>query len=268
VGFFDFPFILECVCNAKEKFAETELSYMLHDFHALCPDYNLMAGDFFCNLECKKHQCKFSRKTHGTELGIEEYRNLWKNFFMHADSVTSFSESSKEIFLRVYGFFGKERIKVLPHDMSYCNFTKAKIKQNAPVNIGIVGATNTISKGKKVVEFFLANIPEEKRISMIGTEESQFDTKRKNVIWCGRYEQKKLQSIVEENSVTHVIFPSVWPETFSYLVSEIMKMELPVFCFDLGAQSEKVKNYAKGKVFGTPRIFQKFRPSWRSVHVA
>jgi hypothetical protein len=63
---------------------------------------------------------------------------------------------------------------------------------------------------------------------------------------------------VEENSVTHVIFPSVWPETFSYLVSEIMKMELPFFCFDLGAQSEKVKNYAKGKVFENPQEMLNF----------
>jgi len=44
------------------------------------------------------------------------------------------------------------------------------------------------------------------------------------------------------------LFPSVWPETFSYVTSELMALEVPLACFDLGAPAERVRDYAQGLV--------------------
>ena len=38
----------------------------------------------------------------------------------------------------------------------------------------------------------------------------------------------------------------MWPETFSYVVSELMQMDIPIISFDFGAQGEKLKHYEKG----------------------
>ena len=40
------------------------------------------------------------------------------------------------------------------------------------------------------------------------------------------------------------LFPSIWPESFSYVVQEIMLMGLPFVCFDLGAPAERVRKSA------------------------
>ena len=62
----------------------------------------------------------------------------------------------------------------------------------------------------------------------------------------GKYKHENLQKLVESENISMEIFPSIWPETFSYLVSEHIAMNVPIICFDMGAQSEKVRTYTKG----------------------
>ena len=37
-------------------------------------------------------------------------------------------------------------------------------------------------------------------------------------------------------------FPSIWPETFSYVVSEMTALALPIVAFDLGAPAERLRS--------------------------
>jgi hypothetical protein len=39
---------------------------------------------------------------------------------------------------------------------------------------------------------------------------------------------------------------SICPETFSYVTHELIKLNVPVFSFDLGAQGDAVRGYALG----------------------
>ncbi len=41
--------------------------------------------------------------------------------------------------------------------------------------------------------------------------------------------------------ITDWLIPSIWPETFSFATHEALDTGLPVWCFDLGAQSEAVR---------------------------
>ena len=42
--------------------------------------------------------------------------------------------------------------------------------------------------------------------------------------------------------------PSICPETFSYVTEEIITMEMPMVCFDLGAPASRVRRYRLGEV--------------------
>ena len=53
---------------------------------------------------------------------------------------------------------------------------------------------------------------------------------------------------MEENLIDIILIPSICPETFSYTISEAMEMGLPVACFNIGAQAERVSKYSKGLV--------------------
>ena len=46
------------------------------------------------------------------------------------------------------------------------------------------------------------------------------------------------------------LFPSIWPETFSYVVAEMTALELPVVAFDLGAPAERLRGYRRARLCG------------------
>ncbi len=48
-----------------------------------------------------------------------------------------------------------------------------------------------------------------------------------------------------------MLFPSICPETFSYVVHELMDMKLPVASFNFGAPAERLASYSKGLVLSS-----------------
>jgi glycosyltransferase involved in cell wall biosynthesis len=69
---------------------------------------------------------------------------------------------------------------------------------------------------------------------------------RPNTYYHGKYALKELPGIISKHKISMALFTSIWPETFSYTVSELMMLGMPIMCFDIGAQGEKVKAYDKG----------------------
>ncbi|HEX3061720.1 MAG TPA: glycosyltransferase, partial [Usitatibacter sp.] len=64
----------------------------------------------------------------------------------------------------------------------------------------------------------------------------------------GTYERAQLVDLVESHGINMLFFPSVWPETFSYVVAEMMALGLPVVAFDLGAPAERLRGYPKARM--------------------
>ena len=62
----------------------------------------------------------------------------------------------------------------------------------------------------------------------------------------GKYTINTLKNLIEKNKITVLLFPSICVETFSYVVSEMIALDLPVVGFPIGAQGEKIANYKKG----------------------
>jgi glycosyltransferase involved in cell wall biosynthesis len=44
------------------------------------------------------------------------------------------------------------------------------------------------------------------------------------------------------------LFPSIWPETFSYVVAEMIALGLPIVAFDLGAPAERLRTYPNARL--------------------
>lgn len=239
---------IDLLLEYKIKYPEVEYTYHVHDFHCICPSLNLVVKNWYCNLSCKKHNCFFDKFIYGYDGDIGSWRRIWEKLLLHTDKIVCFSESSKQILVSVYPSVEQLKILVLPHDMSYSNFSPVVVEKSDSINIGIIGACSYIPKGQLVIERLFREVSHDVCFSMIGSYKRKFQCDRDNVSWYGKYRQQELQTIVEKSGVNLVIFPSVCPETFSYLISEIIQMDIPILCFDIGAQGEKVKAYKKGYV--------------------
>jgi glycosyltransferase involved in cell wall biosynthesis len=165
-----------------------------------------------------------------------------------ADRVLCFSNASRDLLLKAYPELRTERISVVPHATSYFPSRKPQVNMSSGLHIGVLGEIGP-HKGCAIVQALSEEIVRQKariRISVIGTLEADCDAAV--VTETGPYEPSSLVDMVEASGANVFLFPSIWPETFSYVVDELMQLEVPIACFDMGAPAERVRRYPRGKL--------------------
>lgn len=247
--------IINKVILLKEK-VHPKVILPIHDFFPLCPSYTLLnekmqycgiPSDFnICNNCLKNNKNEF--KIFEKEINIENWRKSWNKIIAVSDEILCFSNSSKEILLKAYPNC-IEKIIFKPHDIAgrYPKIYDPNNSVNMTI-IGILGGINE-AKGANIVKKLVSYIDENKlnaKVVLIGEISVPIDSYSFEM--TGRYEKKDLPEIVKTLNITKFFIPSIWPETFSYTTDEIMQMGYPLIVFDLGAPSERVKEYELGTV--------------------
>lgn len=246
--------------RALEDIAERVESYhcalevLIHDYLMICPSINLVNGNKrYCGLPgiyCDCSKCYRNEKFNDVyEDSIIAYRAKWRRLLLDAEEVVVFSESSRRFLEDVFGDIGN--IVLRPHEVpSLVSTLPAKKAPNDPIVIGLIGRL-TEHKGSLIIKELLNEIESRDlnvSISLIGKTDDDFDIKSDHFVEFGEYRLEELPKLAVESGADIFFFPSVWPETFSYVCSEIIDMGYPLATFDLGAQQEKASGYEKGRV--------------------
>jgi len=163
-----------------------------------------------------------------------------------ASEVTVFSSASAELVRQIYpGAAGK--LRIVPHDTSYCeHFSAIKIKQPDRLHIVTLGAIN-VAKGAEVIcrlGQYIHDTKQDARISVIGN----MHPRNANVNILGEYCIPDIPDIIAELGGNLFIIASIWPETFCFTATELLALEVPIVCFDLGAPAERIRQYSRGLV--------------------
>jgi glycosyltransferase involved in cell wall biosynthesis len=122
------------------------------------------------------------------------------------------------------------------------------VDHRAPLVIGVVGEISP-QKGAHVVREMVERIERRElpaRVVVLGTLNVAQKSDRLKV--TGAYRREDLVQLVEENGVNMFFFPSIWPETFSYVVAEMIALGLPIVAFDLGAPAERLRHYRSARL--------------------
>lgn len=229
------------------------VSIALHDFFMLCPSLFLIDSEKnYCGLpdSATCNRC-FGRLPmddlpSGAE-SIAEWRAIWAKVLAMAASIIAFSNSTRDLFLRIYPQYA-DKIVVRPHSMTRFRHQVVSVDLDKPLHIGIVGSIGW-QKGWNIVKQLCEEIDSRRlpfRITVIGAMVPDFSADCLKV--TGRYERTALASAIEQSGANIFLFPSIWPETFSYVAHEIMACGVPLCCFNLGAPAEAVANYSTGLV--------------------
>lgn len=246
--------LLQLLIELKSKY-HLRLTLLVHDFFMVCPSPFLLddAGKY-CRIpdisRCQK--CLVNNKQDFILLSqsrnIVQWRTLWKTVIDLADEVRTFSTDSLELLQKAYPTFDPSRAVVKPHRVEYFKYGPIKPSYTAALRIGVVGQIG-YSKGAQIVQKLADEIKARKleiQIVVIGAIEVQCE--QSVVQETGRYQHDKLPALIESSGVNIMLFPSIWPETFSYVVQELMELDLPVACYSLGAPAERISKYAKGMI--------------------
>lgn len=246
VGYQNINLLLQEISYLKKT--SLKIKFLLHDFFCICPSINMIDdSDYWCDCrdfsKCSICLKKIKNRLPINVISIKEWHKLWEVFFYnYVDEIVVFSKSSFEILCRYYPNI-KEITKIIPHKVSVLR--KVNIKSHEFINIATIGyigfnkGINYLFEIDKLINNF-NNI----NMYVIGYTNESFV----NIKQTGKYNIKELPDLVEQLEIDAFFILSICPETFSYTTSEAISMGVPVICFNLGAQAEKVSSYDKGLV--------------------
>lgn len=247
VGFRCIEKIIDDIIKYKKEHPECIIRYFVHDYNCICPSHNLFLDGKYCGLNCLN--CNLKLNYGNRKPDILTWQHIWERLLISVDEIRCFSNCSKELIIAAYENISSYKISVVPHDISYIKNNPILEMEKNPMCIGFIGSITNASKGDRIVKKIIRRYGDQINIRLIGSNKMHymFD-KGKKVKNLGSYNRDDLRDILIEEKVNIVIFPSLWPETFSYLVSELMAFNILIICFDIGAQAEKIKKYHKGTV--------------------
>lgn len=226
------------------KQLNVDISYDLHDFHCIWIDAHLCdSKEYLTEEKIRNAELLYANKL----ITFEKWHQIWNNFFPAVKNIYAFSNSSKELFSHYFPDFAN-KVNVTPHSLDYIKYEEIE-KLPEKFRVGIFGAIQNVDKGCYVVKDFLEYCRNKDfEIYLNGTLRNDCTVYANNIHYIGPYKAEELKQIIIDQKLTAAFFPSVWPETFSYLVSEIIAAGLPIACFNLGAQAEKVSQYKYGQI--------------------
>jgi glycosyltransferase involved in cell wall biosynthesis len=235
----------------------------MHDYFSICPSHFLLNSEGrYCNLpsaqECNRCLSKnmegFVRVAGVTDIG--EWRASWGRCLDAAEEIIFFSEASRTILRKAYPELPQHNMVVRPHTVEYMPPSIPRINNNAPLHIGLLGNI-TKAKGAEVLRDLSEEILHrgtEIPITVIGTVDAEYQIP--SVRETGHYTTDRLAHLIELSGANLFLFPSILPETFSYVIAELIALDVPVICFDFGAPAERISKYHLGQVipFSNPSI--------------
>lgn len=225
----------------------------LHDYFYWCLSYNLLSFAnspvSFCNFKGEDEECYACLKKLKYNMSppyIKERREYIENLLANSDNLIAPSEFLKRTFLSLYPKIRSENFFVIEHGMNKKTYHLRERREK--LNVAFLG-NFTIEKGKSHFLQLVDHFKEDKRVRffIIGNLENYFDANGiKNLTVIGGYNRENLPEILRNEAIDIIVLLSVWPETFSFTLSEAINNFIPVISTDLGALRERVSRYMVG----------------------
>jgi GT2 family glycosyltransferase/molybdenum cofactor biosynthesis enzyme MoaA len=248
--------------TAVAKQRNIPLLYTVHDYYSVCPNINLLDCNFeLCLGDNSIEKCDVClKKSKGLDPGfIKKWRSHFNGIFESCEAIVCPSQSVSEILSMYYPNVGG-KMTVIEHgidegaaDPAGFNGGYLNTSQNDLFHIAYIGGLGP-NKGRDLF-YNLASAKEfEGKVAWSIFGISDLHSKpgyyaRHNVHIYGLYNGfDELKTLIDEERVNVILFPSVCPETYSYTLSEAWAMGIPVIVSGLGALKERVEKHGGGWV--------------------
>ncbi|MCF3935608.1 glycosyltransferase [Acuticoccus sp. M5D2P5] len=228
--------------------------HIWHDHQPLCPRLTFLdAEDRYCgetdSTRCSS--CLAATSTSFEWVRIADWRERFRTYLAHAELVSAPSEAAA---LRARRLADVAKVEVHPHaEPHLTDVTPITRAQHADGkrHILILGAIGP-HKGAYLIHSMLQDIERRNlplHLDIVGYTALKEIATGPNCTLYGKYHGDadaiaRIQAIQPDVS----LFASIWPETYLFTMSVTMALHLPTVAFDLGAQSERLREYARGAV--------------------
>ena len=218
----------------------------LHDFYSLCPTINMLyKTEKYCGNMKEKNCAECLQYKNGIKNDIiPRWRTVWNEFLSKMDKIIVPSNSTKNIINKVYDNI---KIDAIPHGVKEIDRNYDPIIENK-LNVAFVGVVS-IHKGGKVLDELIKKKDRDIIYHLFGKTEFESLSKTKsNYVNHGAYEREELSELLRSSKINLACLFSIWPETYSYTLTECIQNNIPVLTFDIGAIAERIKENNLGYV--------------------
>ena len=224
----------------------------LHDYFAFCPRAQLIdETEAYCG-EPPISACERCIKNNGLhELARVSLAEMggsvlnWRKFHQHvlsgARKVFAPSLDTKS---RVLNYCQLHNIEAKYHPESAMSVELKNFAHEDTLNVALIGAIGPHKGLERLRECALHALKFELPLHfvVIGfTADDNLFEDLPNVTITGSYQRGELPSLIEQHNCHVAAFLSVWPETFSYTLSESLASGLTPIAFDFGAIAERIQ---------------------------
>lgn len=240
----------------SQKAAGGRLTFFLHDYFAACPSWTLVDDTGrYCGLPSPE-RCRSCLARNPVPFlsfyqdpCITAWRDSWSSLLTECDEIVAFSRASADILSKAYPDIAPGRIEIRPHRMDYLpTHARARPMLKLPLVVAILGHISA-HKGAGVLREVIEEVRRSGapiRFKVFGSVDNLASSELLDVL--GPYKTEQLPALLEAHAVGICLLPSVCPETFSYVTSEIIHFGMPLAVFDLGAPAERARAYSLGRV--------------------
>ncbi len=232
--------VTEKLC-ALARVRQIPMKMPVHDFFCVCPSFNLVGRKgVYCGLPAESAcgECLGN-----PDFDIGEWRAAFRRLLENLSEIICFSAPSADMIRKIYPE-AAEKIRLVPHKPLVSWPKRFVPPPGGPMRVAVIGNIN-VTKGLDIVKELHGLLARDEQLIVLGGCEG-FAPDSEKVVFHGAYQREELPALLERYGVTVALVPSVWPETFCYVVQECMGLGLPLVCFGLGAQAERVRNYDRG----------------------
>ncbi len=243
----------------KLRTISRQIVVTIHDFHAVCPRLHLLnSSGKYCALpsipDCQK--CASSGKLSdvlgldpASDFRITKWLDVHGATLKGADLVIAPSTFAADIIRRR---FELSNITIIPHPESRPRADALRGRRRfGEVVIAVLGGIGP-EKGFSELKLMIADSERRRlalRFAVIGYTSNDSELlELEKVSISGRYNLSDLPRLLDEVTPDLVFVPSIVGETYCFTLSEALSEGLPVVCFDLGAQAERLRSYGYSAV--------------------
>lgn len=244
---------MDLVDIAEER--SIPLFITLHDFYCICPKIKLLNKDNVYCIESRNkevcHECL--RHAFGyNSLQLEQWNEKMYKALSSAKKVYTPSHSAKNIIEQYYqealGNFNVE-IEVVEHGIDPKNILK-KAQENKTFKVAFIGGICPEKGSALIREIICADKKKDFEWHIFGNigDQSLNLLDKEHLIKHGRYERTEIEDKLNEEAIDLICILSIWPETYSYTISEAIMAQIPILTLDIGALGERINKYKCGWV--------------------
>lgn len=210
----------------------------LHDYHFVGGNPSLTGDDGRYVEDPSVENSRYKRP-----VTLDVWQDNQRNFLSGASRVITPSKAAAEIYLRHY-----PDLEITPvfhpdwyQDMPYPAVTNPLISKDKALKILVIGAIS-LEKGAELLEAVADKAGQRGSAMEFHLLGYACRPLSDSVTVHGAFEDRHVDKLIAEIDPHVIWFPALWPETYSYTLSEALRSSCPILAPNIGAFPERLIN--------------------------